>query len=119
MIETRRLHATEYSRLRDFGDGATPIPGASIAVVAEACGVPAGRMFVVFVAHVEGTWVGEAARSGIVGRRLLEQIEAEAAKEGLTKLMAYSTSGEHDSYLHRLGFERLPWTVWQKEVQCL
>lgn len=115
-MEIRRLKPEEYPLLKRIADGIVPDARASIAIVAEDGGEPVGRMFVVCPAHMEGTWVLGNQRLGIIGKRLFERIQQEVKAEGLTRLMAYSTSGQHDSYLHRLGFERMPWTVWGKEL---
>lgn len=116
MIETKRLQPEEYSGLAAVAEGHVPSPDASIAVVATDEGRVVGRMFVVFVAHLEGTWVESESRGGAVVRRLFDRIQGEAKSAGLGRVMAYSTSGEHDAYLHRLGFERMPWTVWGKDL---
>jgi len=118
MIETTKLEAADYARLSSVGDGIAPPAGASIVVLANDHGEIVGRMFIVAVAHLEGTWVADVARGGIVAKRLMERVREEARGAGLTALMAYSASGEHDAYLHRLGFVRQPWTTWKLEIPC-
>jgi len=115
-MEIRRLKSEEYAILKGIADGIVPDPRSSIALVAEDGGEPVGRMFVVCPAHMEGTWVLGGQRLGVIGKRLFERLQAEVVASGLTQLMAYSTTGAHDSYLHRLGFERMPWTVWRRQL---
>lgn len=115
MSEIRRLNPDEYQRLAGVADGIVP-PDGSVVIVAEDAGEIVGRMILLPVVHLEGTWLAESARRGTAAGRLFDAILREARTARLGSVMAYSTSGEHDAYLHRLGFERMPWTAWRRAI---
>lgn len=75
-----------------------------------------GRVFLMQPTHVEGPWVREDLRGGLVGARLMKEIVEEAKKCGISKVFAYATDEQLEDYLMRLGYTREPWSVWTKEV---
>ena len=95
----------------------SPTPDQSIAVAAmEDSGNIVGWIFLVAPVHVEGIFISEAHRGGLLMHRLVERAEEEAKKLGLTKLLAYGQNKEMDGYIARLGYEKLPWSIWQKDI---
>lgn len=119
MIEIRRLHPSEFDLLSEVDDGFTPDPGKSIALVAQNSGGIVGRIFLVAPSHVEGPFIEKAWRGGLLFKRLVDAIEIEARAEGVKKIMAYAANIEMENYILRLGYKKLPMSVWAKELTCL
>lgn len=115
MIPVERLPDEEFPLLKNIEEGFVP-PKDSIVLVAKVGDEIVARMFLLGVAHVEGTWIKPEVRSGILLKRLMNRMEEEARKIGITTLLAYSESDEVDSYLERLHFSRSPLHIWKKEV---
>ena len=118
MITIRRLDKSEFGRLRNVADGLAPNPDYSRVIVIERDGEIVGRMCLMTPVHIEGTWLREDVRRGTVGFRMFQAIEREATSLGVRTLLAYATSAEHETYLQRLGFGKLEFTVWSKEIKC-
>lgn len=118
MIEIYKLEPHEFGLLGTIEDGYIPDPRNSIALVAMIEGQIVGRMLLIAPAHIEGTWVKEGHRNGRVGLKLLSEMEKRARNCGLSKMFAYAASPEIESYLERLGYSRVPATVWSKDLTC-
>ena len=118
MIKLMRLHSSEFDLLKDFEDGFCPDPDRSIAVVARNASRIIGRIFLLAPAHVEGVFVEQAWRGGPVMKQLVDAIELEARAEGITKLFAYAKDEEMAGYIERLGYMKLPMTVFSKGISC-
>lgn len=115
-MEIRRLEPNEWGVLDRFPDGFKPDPGNSIAVVAlNKDGKPVGRMTLVVMPHLEGTYIDLDERGGFLGYRLQKAIEKEARNLGVKKYFAYCEP-EHGQYLERLGYKKLNLEVWEKDV---
>ena len=115
----RTLKAEEYQRLKDVADGYTPDPKSSIAIVdEEENGQIVGRMLLVCLTHVEGTWVREDKRNSRRALRMMQKTIEEAKNNGLTQLLAYTdeTDQKVSKYMRFLGFQRLPISVWNKAI---
>jgi N-acetylglutamate synthase-like GNAT family acetyltransferase len=118
-IEIRRLHPSEFDLLKGYADGFCPDAEKSVALVAENESQIIGRIFLVSPVHVEGPNVNTAWRGGTLFKRLVDAVELEARAEGVKDLMAYAVDATMEMYLERLGYTKLPMTVWVKELQCL
>lgn len=93
-----------------------PDPRRSVVVVARSSVGIVGRCFLMSPAHVEGIWVHRVWRNGQMMKRLVTAIEEEAQKEGIKKLMAYAHGDEMADYINRLGYVKMPLTVWSKDI---
>lgn len=106
----------EYEKLMTVDDGYTPDPNRSIAVVAENGHHIIGRIFLIAPAHCEGIFVEPAWRGGPVMKRLVDAIEIEARAEGISRVYAYAVNEEMEGYISRLGYTKVPMTVWKKDL---
>jgi len=114
----RTLPTDEYPRLASVADGVVPDPEGSVVLIAENdAGEIVGRMIIVDVPHIEGTWVSPEARGGSLGYRL-ERAACEAARGlGLRKTFAFVTTVEHAGYLRRLGWRDAGYMVLTKSLE--
>lgn len=114
----RTLPAEEYPRLASVADGIIPDPDGSVVIVAENdAGEIIGRMIIVDVPHIEGTWVAPEARGGSVGARLEKAACQAAVALGLKKTFAFVTNSEHAGYLRRLGWRDAGYMVLTKSLE--
>jgi GNAT superfamily N-acetyltransferase len=113
----RRLKPVEYEKLLSVDDGYTPDPNRSVAVVAENGHHIMGRIFLMAPAHVEGVFVEPAWRDKGVMRQLVDAIEIEARAEGIHKVLAYAKDSDMAGRIEAMGYKKLPWTVWAKELK--
>lgn len=116
MSTLRILPADEYGRLKDVADGICPDPKITRVLVAEQDGQIVGRTMLMAPTHIEGTWVREDQRGGFLGKRLLDGIEAEAKKTGISRLFAYAADVMVAHYLRRLGYQPVEVTVFYKDI---
>ncbi len=116
MIEIRELEKSEYARLAQVSEGCIPNPETSSVIIAEQDGKIVGRMFLVCMPYIEGTWISPDARNGTCGMRLLHGMEAKVRSLGVKMLLAYAPDAHIEDYLSRIGFQRKPVTVWGKEI---
>lgn len=114
MIEVKRLHPSEFDLLKEVDDGFCPDSDKSVAVVAHNENKIIGRIFLVAPVHIEAPFVENAWRGGTVFKRLVDAIELEAKAEGLEKVLAYAANPQMELYISRLGYKKLPMTVWEK-----
>jgi len=113
----RQLTPQEYPLLATTAEGFVPDPDNSIAVAAfDDSGQIIGRMLLVAMPHLEGTWVAEGARGGSIGFRMEREMVKAAAVQGLKAVMAYTDNEAHTNYLERLEWKRTNFTVLQKEL---
>jgi N-acetylglutamate synthase-like GNAT family acetyltransferase len=112
----RRLAASEFPVLATIHEGYVPDPSISVALVFKQEGEIVGRVFLLAPTHVEGPWVREDLRGGLIGHRLMESAEQEAKSRGITKLFAYAADDKLANYLDRMGYQKQPFTVWAKEI---
>lgn len=110
-----RLPAKGFEILSTVQEGFMPRCDKSIVIVAKHDAVVVGRLLLVSPAHVEGAWIREDYRSGLLLKNMMDEMERQAKKEGLAKLMAYGNPINED-YLSRLGFLQRPVTVWEKKL---
>jgi hypothetical protein len=116
MIEIRRLHPSEFDLLKTFSDGFMPPPDSSVAVVVENAGRIIGRIFLVSPVHVEAPFVERPWRNGPVFKRLVDAIEIEARAEGVKSLLAFAADEQMAGYIERLGYTKMPLTVYGKDI---
>lgn len=117
MTTVRVLDPEEYDLLRQVPDGFMPDPENSVAVVAlDDSGRLAGRMTVVVIPHLEGTWVREDFRGGTVAFRMEKAVIERMRELGPKKLLAFVVDETHEGYMERLGYRKLQMTVWEKEI---
>jgi GNAT superfamily N-acetyltransferase len=116
-LTVRRLKPVEYEKLLSIDDGYTPDPNRSVAVVAENGHHIMGRIFLMAPAHVEGVFVEPAWRDKGVMRQLVGAIEIEARAEGIAKVLAYAKDQDMAGRIEAMGYKRLPWSVWEKELK--
>jgi GNAT superfamily N-acetyltransferase len=115
-VIVRALTPEEYPILRDFPGGFVPNTANSIALVSFDGDKPIGRMLLVTMVHIEGTFVQESYRKTTIGYRMLKEAEHQAKNAGLKTVMAYVPTQEVADYLARLGYQQMPVTVWSKEL---
>lgn len=116
MIETRRLLPEEFKLLNQFPDRAVFNPEHSVVVVIGEGEKLVGRTSILGVPHVEGTYIDPAHRNGSTLKRLMTAIEQEARKEGIKQLLSYAPDFEVEMYLYRIGYKKMPISVWEKEL---
>lgn len=116
LTRIHRLRPEEYPQLRLVHEGFCPDPSISVALVAKRDEEIVGRVFLMAPAHVEGPWVREDLRGGIIGHRLMDSAELEAKSRGISKLFAYAADETMADYLSRLGYRKEPYTVWTKAI---
>ena len=75
-----------------------------------------GRVFMVAPTHVEGIWIDPNYRNAHVMKRLVDRVEDEARLLKISRVFAYATDETMESYIERLGYTKLDWTVWQKDL---
>lgn len=78
----------------------------------------AGRMGMVPLPHIEGTWVRPDLRGSRTGIKLLREIEKIVSDSGRTHVwaFAYDEQPEIRSYYERMGYVKMPLTVWVKDL---
>ena len=117
MLQIDRIAPKDYHLLKNIGDGFTPDPKRSVAIIAhnDVVGI-IGRIFLVAPVHIEGVFVDKPWRNSTVLNMLVKRAELEAFKEGLTQLLVFAKDAQMADYIARLGYKELPLTVWSKEL---
>ncbi len=112
-VTIERVSAADWEKLR----GDRPPFDRSIGVAAFTDEREAvGWVYLVAPVHLEGIYIEPTHRKGLLLAKLLGAAEAAAKAEGLTKLLAYATDDLMADYTARLGYQKLPWTVWSKTL---
>jgi len=96
-------------------------PAESIAVVARDAGETQGISVLIPLLHIEGTWVSEKKRGSFVLVRLIERVEEIVRSAGRSHVFAFADERQPEvaGYLERLGYVRMPFHVYSKElVEC-
>lgn len=77
-----------------------------------------GRAMFITLPHIEGTWVREDLRKGRIGYHLLKTIEQQIKGMGRSHAWAFieETDKEKEGYMERLGYKRMPFSVWAKQL---
>jgi len=115
-MKIERLPEDQYDSLLEIEEGYCPDPNSSIVVVAKDDGEIVGRMFLLSLAHIEGTWINKQHRNGTIAFRMIKLMEQEAKKIGINTLFAYSKSDDVSGYMERLGYKKTDMVVFEKEI---
>jgi N-acetylglutamate synthase-like GNAT family acetyltransferase len=115
-VTIERLPSNHFPLLKGLTEEPVPDPRFSRAVVAWENGQIVAKAFLVAVIHVEGVWVREDKRGTPLFNRLVEAVYKEARGLGLSRLFAFGMFASMEDYLMRLNFNRLNWSVWNREV---
>jgi len=113
----RELAPGEFTRLKAVSDGIVPDPKSSVAVVAENEEGIVGRILALQPVHLEGTWVAEGKRSGLLAYRMFKFMESTLKdKYGVSYLLAFSRDPVVTGYLERLGYRDMHFSVLAREL---
>ncbi len=113
MIGIRRADPDDLARIEE----PQPDSAKAITIIAEdERGNIVGRILLVGVIHLEGIFVEPRWRGSTVMARLVEEAEREAKELGLTQVLAFGASPEMEGYIQRLGYNLLPFTIWEKKL---
>lgn len=115
MIRIERLADENFKILASIEEGFVP-PQGSIAIVASQDDQIVGRMLLVSMAHVEGTWVHEHFRNGTIAARMMREMEKQAASLGLKTIFAYAETEKVGEYIERLGYVPTDLKVFRKDL---
>lgn len=115
-VQLLRISKANWWLLKHVADGWSPPPDQSVAIVAAKDDRIVGRILLVAPAHVEGIWIDDRERGGRVMKALVDKIENEAKKQGISTVFAYAVDSQMEDYISRLGYEKQPWTVWRKNL---
>lgn len=79
---------------------------------------PVGRMALMSLKVLEGSWVSDEKRGSTIAYRMMKMMEEFAARIGDTHLLAlvYDEQPAVAEYLRRVNFERFPVTMMSKEL---
>lgn len=79
----------------------------------------AGRAALIPLPHIEGTWVREDKRGGMLAYRLVTKLEQLVAADGRSYAVAFCLDAEPEiaEKLAGVHYERLPLSVWAKKVK--
>ncbi len=114
-----RLPDTEFDALRKIDDGYRPDPASSIVIVAKENGEIVGRMMLLSLVHLEGTWINPRLRRGYVLVKMMKEMEKQAYEAGVRTMFAYSMNEHVSDYLARLGYKKSELEHFEKElIQC-
>ena len=91
-------------------------PAAMDALAAFEDGELVGRVGIVSLAHLEGTWIAPPKRSGFLLFRLYQKVESVLKARGLTHVFAFTADPAHTAYLERVGYVRQPFEILVKEL---
>jgi ribosomal protein S18 acetylase RimI-like enzyme len=116
-MEIRELTPDEIIAAREIDGVEFPVESVILGAVDDN-GKIVGRIALMSLLHIEGTWVDEAHRGGSLAVRLVKKAENLLAANGFTSAIAYvaETQPEIGDYLQRFGYSRLPLAVWQKPL---
>jgi hypothetical protein len=117
MTMIKVLSADEWDILKEADDHFAFDPSMSLAVAAiDPAGHLCGRTFIVNIPHLEGFWLRSDTRNGTVGHSLELRAVQELRDHDARKVFAYAVNSEIEGYLRRLGYSKLNFTIWQKEI---
>ena len=101
-------------------DGFTiPVPPETLVLGAVEDGRVVGRIMLLQMLHLEGTWVAEDKRGSTLAPRLVKAAEELLVRCGSTHAIAYTpeSNPQIGQYLERFGYSRFPVTTWQKSLK--
>lgn len=115
-MEIRTLGSEDYDLLKGTPGEGFLTPDNSLVMVAEEGGKVVGHLALINLMHLEGAWVDPSKRTEAVIQRLEEAVLAKAKESGLKYVHVYAPTVEHETFFQRRGWERLPLSVWAKEL---
>lgn len=110
MIEIRKLELDEWP------EDAALRSDQAICIAAIKGEKIVGRIFLTSIIHMEGIEIDEAERNSTLMGRLVEEAEKEAKTLGISTLLAFSANPLMEDYIYRLGYNRMPWSVWSRSL---
>jgi len=116
-MEVKVLGPNEYDALKETPSGEVFTPDNCIALVAIEGEEVVGRMTLMNLIHLEGSWIKDGHRNSQTLRALEQAIYAEAKRLGLTYIHSYAPTPAHETMLQRSGWSRMPLSVWVKDLQ--
>ncbi len=118
-MNIRVLEPQEWDKLKPiFTEFNAPIPQPSVAtaVIAEnEAGEIVGLLMLQLVLHSEPLWIRADQQHNGLWRDLHREMEAQFSKTGGT-YYAFSPRGGIAKMTEEVGMEKLPWSVYKKEV---
>ncbi len=77
-----------------------------------------GRMVMINLPHLEGAWVADDRKGTTLAFRLLNGLEDVLRTLGRTHLFTFIPSADMNlkQMAERIGFKRLPWDIYLKEI---
>ena len=93
-------------------------PEDSLFVCAFRDGQMVGRVGLIALPHIEGTWVAPEMRGTTLAARMFRRMEQEVKTLGRTHLLILLPEDDKtlDGYVARVGYERLPVSMYAKEL---
>jgi len=114
-MKIKFLEPNEYHKL-DGIDGAGFTPDNSlVAVAVDDDDKVIGRMAIVQLPHLEGSWVAPAHRGSTVGARLEKTCVNKLKELGAATVIGFAPDDTLELYLKRLGYTKFA-TAWKKEI---
>jgi GNAT superfamily N-acetyltransferase len=115
-LEIRTLNAAEIAQAEAI-DG-IDMPDGTLFIGAIEDGEIVGRIMMLSLVHLEGTWVHERYRGGTLAARLVKKAEEGLRTLGVTHVIAYTpeSNPKIGEYMQRFGYTRFPVTTWQKPL---
>lgn len=104
---------------RSVDPSGLPWPDTSEVICAFEDGKLVGRIGYIFLPHMEATWVAEEKRGGTLAFRLVKAMEKLVAASGSPAVFAYAYDQQPEvgEYLQRIDYQKLPLTIWMKNVE--
>lgn len=115
MIEFIQLDGKEA---REIDPQGIQWPDGTLVLYAVEQGEIVGRQAYLLLPHLEGAWVKDERRGGTLAYRLIRKTEEVVAETGYPAVFAYVLDSQPEvaDYMERMGYEKLPLTIWMKPV---
>ena len=115
-MEIRPLTADEIEQAQAVDGVAFPPENSIILGAVDASGNVVGRIVLMSLVHLEGTWVAPEYRGSRLAIKLVAAAEQTLLQNGLTSVIAYTPKSDPKigQYMRRVGYAELPIEVWQK-----
>lgn len=93
-------------------------PPDSTVLYARENGEIVGRVGIIELPHIEGTWIAESKRGSSLAPRLIAQMEKVVARLGRSHIFAFAEDSKPEiaDYMERFGYTKFPVTVWAKSL---
>lgn len=95
-----------------------PWPGDSAVLYAIENNEVVGRMGIIELPHIEGTWIREDKRNSSIGFRLITKLENILEEENRSAIFAFAANNQPEisNYLERLGYSLMPVKIYMKPL---